>query len=104
MIVTTINRVWPEALAAAEWYQDQCEGLGSEFMDAFEAALDRIKESRFRYPVVFRDVRRVQMEQFPYGVYFVANDDEVQIFAVVHLRRDPRHWRRYIPVTRPSRH
>ena len=101
MIVITLNRVWPEVLAAAEWYEKESEGLGGGFVLAFDAAKRNIREFPFRYPVILKDVRRAQLDGFPYGVFFVIRGDESIIFAMVHMHRHPRQWQRWIPVIHP---
>ena len=97
MTLVTLNRVWPEVLAAAEWYERASERSGAQFVLAFDAAKRNIRESPFRYPVILQDVRRLQMNGFSYGVYFVIRGEEAIIFAVVHMHRQPRHWHRWIP-------
>lgn|ERR1035437_9188978 len=100
MNVIILHEVWPELLASGEWYQLQNEGLGSEFMDAVDAAVKAIGESPLRYPVIYRNVRRAQIERFPFGAFFVVNNDEVCILSIVHFRRNPRSWQRWIPTKR----
>jgi toxin ParE1/3/4 len=58
-------------------------------------AVRSISERPHSFPVVYRsDIRRVIMNHFPYGVFFRPRAEGYEIFAVVDLRRDARHWRR----------
>jgi toxin ParE1/3/4 len=104
MTLIALNRVWPEVLAAAEWYAKESPQSAARFVLAFYAAKQSIREFPFRYPAVFQDVRRAQMGDFPYGVFYVVRDNEATIFAVVHMHRHPRHWQRWIPRIRRPRH
>jgi plasmid stabilization system protein ParE len=82
-----------DIVEAARWYEQRSPGLGSEFLRAVDVALAEIKRMPERYPVVRGRARRALLRRFPYAVYFVATPDLVSIFACLHARRDPRHWR-----------
>jgi len=78
---------------AARWYEQRSPGLGSEFLRAVDVTLAEIIRMPERYPVVHGKARRALLRRFPYAVYFVAISDLVSVFACLHARRDPRHWR-----------
>ena len=79
---------------AATWYEDQQPGLGLRFLDAADQLFERLRLTPQQFPLVLTDVRRALLPTFPYAVYFRATDDVVTVLAVLHLRRDPRTWRR----------
>lgn len=62
----------PEAEAdleeAANWYEQQRDGLGHEFLDTILSTLDSIAENPELYPLLHSDVRRAVMQHFPFGV------------------------------------
>jgi hypothetical protein len=97
MKLIVLHRVLPTLLASAEWYELERSGLGGEFIEAVDRVTDSIAESPFRYPVVYRDARRAQVERFPFGVFFVIRDKVVYVFSVSHLHRNPSRWQRIIP-------
>jgi plasmid stabilization system protein ParE len=76
---------------AADWYQNQRDGLGGEFVAAVRAKIDRIVEAPERYPVV-HGARRALVGRFPYAVVYVASATGVMIVAIAHLRRRPKYW------------
>lgn len=76
------------------WYEDQLPGLGHEFLRAVDAAFAAIQRGPERYPLVYRDLRRVLVRRFPYKVYFAARAGRIEVLAVIHGRRHPRRWRR----------
>jgi toxin ParE1/3/4 len=86
----------PEAAAeiqeAFAWYEGQSAGLGTEFEGSLEAILDRIRDNPHQYPAVHREVRRALMRRFPYGVFYLADENQIVVLAVFHGRRDPKHW------------
>lgn len=82
-----------EVLEAANWYADRSAGLGGEFVRVVDAALAQIERSPLRLPVVDPPVRRAVLRRFPYTVMFTADDDEIVVLSVFHVRRDPRDWK-----------
>lgn len=78
---------------AARWYEQRSPGLGSEFLRAVDVALAEIVRMPERYPIVRGRARRALVRRFPYAVYFVAGPELTSVFACLHARRDPRHWR-----------
>jgi len=65
-----------ELLAAAEWYDDQRDGLGDEFLSAVDAALIQVATSPTAFPRdPFDDrARRALLSRFPYAVVFVQHE------------------------------
>ena len=80
-----------EVLAAA--YEGQRNGLGREFREEFDAALDRIR----RMPGVSATIddqgtRKHRLRRFPYTIFYVEFPDVIWIVAVSHQRRRPGYW------------
>ena len=81
-----------EMLSAAMYYESQAPGLGRDFLEKIEAAVQDLSESPERWPVVLAQVRRRLTRRFPYGVYYRIDPDEIVILAVADLRRRPNYW------------
>lgn len=78
---------------ASRWYDEQREGLGDEFLQAFEATLEGVARNPLRYAPLHRDVRCARLRRFPYGVFFyVFRDETVVVVAVMHKARNPQLW------------
>lgn len=90
-------RLRPEAEAdvsdAARWYEAQRSRLGSEFLDEVLRTLSSISEHPDLYPRVSGDVRRAVIRRFPFGVFYVMDESEVVVLAVMHGRRAPARWK-----------
>lgn len=90
-------RLQPEAEAdvsdAAWWYESQRSGLGSEFLDEVLRTLSSISEYPDLYPRISGDVRRALIRRFPFGVFYVVDESEVVVLAVMHGRRAPARWK-----------
>lgn len=79
--------------AAAVWYEDQQSGLGTRFLDELDLVFQRIAESPLQFPRLESEVRRALLNRFPYGMYFLAESEEVKVLAVLHLHRQPDMWK-----------
>lgn len=77
---------------AYSWYESQQPGLGDDFLERVEEALNRICQMPESYPVVYRDVRRSIVRRFPYTIYYRMISSRVIITAVFHGSRDPKAW------------
>ncbi len=82
-----------EDLADAKvWYERRRAGLGARFVLCVEAALDHIRRAPEASTEVAPGVRRVVVRNFPYGVFYRIDPDQIAVIAVYHSKRDPRVW------------
>jgi hypothetical protein len=89
-------RVRPEAeidaFEATLWYEGERPGLGGELLDAVREVFGHVAASPNRFPIVSENVRRALLRRFPFGVFFVVEDDAPTVIAIMHLHRDPGTW------------
>jgi plasmid stabilization system protein ParE len=91
----------PEASAeledAAVWYEQKRTGLGVEFVQAVDAALDQIA----RWPRIGERVlnvpsdipaRRWPVNRFPYHAIYLEWEGIIRILAFAHDSREPGFW------------
>ena len=99
-----MNRIFrpePEASAeledAAIWDNSQRPGLGVEFVEAVDAALEQIA----RWPQIGRVIpgvpddvpaRRFPVARFPYHIAYLDWDGVIRLLAFAHDRRRPGYW------------
>ena len=86
-----------ELAKAAVWYEAKREGLGLEFLEAVDAALDfitRFPQAGSSVPLVPKDllVRRVPVRRFPFHVVYMETADAFRLLAFAHDRRLPGYW------------
>lgn len=82
-----------ELLDARARYEEERVGLGATFASAGATTVAGILENPLAYPRVKGDTRRALVRRFPYAVYFRPLPREIVVLAVLHGRRNPRHWR-----------
>jgi len=89
--------VRPEAVddlsAAFDWYESQCPGLGRDFAREISHCIDSIAESPFLYALIDGTLRRTLARKFPFAVYYLINEEEIVVIAVLHCARDPETWK-----------
>lgn len=78
---------------AALHLEDQVYGLGYEFDAEYHAGLERIVRNPLTYREVYRDVRKVNLRRFQYGILYVVEGNTIIIIAVMHLKREPFYWK-----------
>lgn len=78
--------------AAFEWYEDKQRGLGAEFLAEVALAVERAEAYPDSSPVVLGTMRRALVRRFPYGVFYILDEEVIAVTAVIHARRDPSNW------------
>jgi len=90
----------PEArldlLDTFHWYQEQRFGLGLDFKLCVDEVISKLHKRPSLYKKIHRDVRRAIIKRFPFGVFYIENNNTVIILAVLHARRDPVNWKNRI--------
>lgn len=70
------------------------ESLALEFIDHLEHAVGRIRRSphigslRFSYELGIPELRVWRSKKFPYLIFYVPFDDHIDVWRVLHGRRD----------------
>ena len=96
------RQIRPEAIIelreAAEWYEDEREGLGAELVEEFERTLDGALRDLEIGAVVARTaggkpVRRFRLKRFyRYAIYVVMFEDLPTVVAFERASRRPEYW------------
>jgi plasmid stabilization system protein ParE len=87
-----------EALAEyqeAARYAEEQFGLGEAFVQAVEAALERILRAPLSYQAVGDGVRIFRMRRFPYSIFYLHSPETENfiIYALAHDKRRSGYWR-----------
>ena len=73
---------------ARDWYDGRRDGLGNEFLLAVADAMLALEEAPQRYPIYYRDFRRVLTDRFPYKIFYRIEGEAVIVYRVLHGARD----------------
>ncbi len=87
-------RVETQGGAACDWYDSQRVGLGDEFIDELDVAIEKAHNNPLLYQKAHSEIRRVLLRRFPYAVFFVATDNQVSVLALLRQSENPEKWTR----------
>lgn len=80
---------------ASDYYRHEAgERVALEFIDAVGRGMKRISRSphvgslHFAYELAIPDLRAWPLQRFPYVVFYVVADDEIDVWRILHTRRD----------------
>ena len=80
---------------ASEYYRQEAgEQTALDFIDAVEHAIARMRRRpqvgslRFAYDLAIPDLRALPVQRFPYVVFYVVTDEEIDVWRILHTRRD----------------
>ena len=81
-----------EMMAAALFYEAAAVGLGSDFLDDVQQAIEGLRE----YPELGVEVgigsRRTLLHRFPFTLIYAVEADGILVLAIAHARRRPGYW------------
>jgi hypothetical protein len=96
-LIRILEEAAEEAAAAADWYESERAGLGSEFLNAVDAAIDLIEEDIL--PLLplpgnagEKGAKRLILKRFPYDIVVIERSSEVIVVAFAHHSRKPGYW------------
>lgn len=78
-----------ELADALLYYLASDPGVGAEFLNAFTATADRLREYPESGGIYRSKYRRTFLKHFPYAIYYIIAPDEIQVLALLHTRRRP---------------
>src|SRR5262245_54001051 len=82
-----------EMSEAALFYETAANGLGNDFLDDVQRAIETLSN----YPEVGEPVdaefRRMLLHRFPFSLIYALEPNRIVIVAVAHYGREPEYWR-----------
>lgn len=82
-----------EMTEAALDYELAVTGLGSQFLDDVQRAINRLLTYPYTGELLDSDLRRALLHRFPFSLIYGIEADGLVIVAVAHHGRDPLYWR-----------
>ena len=74
------------------YYDDVDEELGNRFREEIDTTISRI----FKFPNAWQPLtkvdRRCRLNDFPYGIIYRLESNEIYVLAVMYLRRKSDYW------------
>jgi plasmid stabilization system protein ParE len=88
---------------ASMHYEKQSVGLGIEFLDEIDRAIQWIIAFPEASERIVKNVRLYQVKRFPYAIVYYVKDETVHVIAVMHQHRKPGYWKKRLKnLPRPA--
>jgi plasmid stabilization system protein ParE len=86
-----------ELVSAQDHYEARQKGLGNEFINEIQRAIEHILQNPEASLRLAPGIRGCLTRRFPYGIIYTQQDDQIIIISVFNLKRHPASWRSNIP-------
>lgn len=90
MRVSFHSAVQPDVNKILRHYDQLSNRLGDEFWYEVSSTIERIEANPLRYHPAFADLRRANLNRFPYHLLYRVLADRIRIVAVRHHKQHPR--------------
>lgn len=80
-------------IEAALFYEGEATGLGDNFLDDVQHAIDFVREHPDLGVTVAYGFRRVLVRRFPFSIIYATEPAHIVVIAVAHQRRAPEYWK-----------
>lgn len=83
--------------AAVEYYESKRTGVGLQFQEEVEAAVQAIQITpKLRPTYKNTNFRKCTLKRFPFTIFYLERDTDIWIAAVAHQKRKPGYWQNRI--------
>ena len=74
-----------------EWYEEQKDGLGGEFIKEIEQSLNLIRKNPNHYPSKINLFNEFVVKKYPYIIIYkiISSSSEIIITSIFHSKRNP---------------
>ena len=79
-----------EIAEAWKWYEKRQPGLGDRLIDEVSRAVHTLEQDADRFPLYYRNFRRILLVRFPYKIFYMLEGNRAVIFRVLHAKREHR--------------
>jgi len=71
------------------WYEEQRAGLGMDFLDCIEVAIESIARMPEMYVKHHENFRRALIRRFPFSIFYTIEQATVVVHAIFDNRQNP---------------
>lgn len=77
---------------SVEWYELKAKGLGLKLTDEIDSTIERIKLNFDLYPKVVENIRKIQVNRFPFSLFYEIENGTLIVLRIFHNKRKPIEW------------
>ena len=78
---------------AALFYEAAIAGLGDDFLDDIQHAIDAVRDRPELGEKIRYGFRRALVRRFPFSIVYAMESGQIVVVAVAHQRRSPDYWK-----------
>ncbi len=71
------------------FYEQQATGLGGYFLDSLFSDIDSLLVYAGIHPKYFHDYHRMLSKRFPFAVYYLIDQNNILVYAILDCRKKP---------------
>ena len=90
MILHYTDRAGDDLKLAFSWYERQRRGLGFDFLDCIEAALQGIIKNPEMCQIRYSNFRACVIRRFPFSVFYTIESDAIVVHSVFNNKQSPK--------------
>lgn len=76
--------------AIVAWYDSKDTAVALRFEFEAHAAFDLLQHHPLAFPVILKPVRKLNLEHFPYSIFYEIGGSKILVLAITHHSRYPR--------------
>ncbi len=85
-----------EFFSTIEYYESCETGLGEKFSNYVFTTIGNILENPHTWRIFNGNIRRLNVNNFPYAILYQIVNDEIRIMAIMNTHRKPNYWKKRI--------
>ena len=90
MMLRYTDRSRDDLELAFAWYERQRRGLGFDFLDCVETAIQNIIIYPEMYQIRYRNFQGCPIRRFPFSIFYTIEQNEIVVHSVFDNRQDPK--------------
>lgn len=94
MMLRLHTRTRREIRNAVDWYDKRSDRAGDEFLRELNEALEHIAENPAHFHFSQGNLRRCNLQRFPYHILYEIHLTQVHVLTIKHHRRHPDYGRK----------
>ena len=83
------NEVKEDILHNSVKYASIDEKIAESFLERLDTTIDSIEQEALGGEIIYKNIRRMLVKRFPYGLFYIVEKEKVIVMACLDLRQDP---------------
>lgn len=79
-----------------DYYNSRKKGLGNDFLREVSKIFRQIEQTPLRNAPIYRNARRALVRRYPFKVFYMFENETVEVIGVIHFRRDQPTWQQRV--------